>query len=417
MEKEEHIDLLHIESAYDDGESKIEEDVNPKERKCDIYVEGQEDKNGGVALGVEKEDLQEFVRVDDDDGESKIEEDVNPKRRKFDNYVEGQEDKNGAVALVVEKKEIVRVDDDDGELEIEEDVNLKKCKCDNYVEGQVDKNGVVALGVEKKDLQEIVRVDNDDGELKIEEDVNPKKRKELDDYVEDKEGGIPLDSSSSYWLEKEEVDGGDSDSGEEEENLKWAMYFAWRKQEGSVWRELIDKDRGDAGEFTKMEVDSVELQPHEYQNLDVPEEELSYYEALGRYNYLTDKPLPFRPFTSEEQRLYDQQIEESEGFDVPFIPYAGGPGMQVRVLLTEEGAILIARYSKLALIYYNNRHGTDYAFERIEKANSHSSSVATYYITFVAKSGETFQARVHEKLKGDIDVLFCRIKPCQRSTA
>ncbi|KAM7498377.1 hypothetical protein LguiA_022791 [Lonicera macranthoides] len=388
---------------------------------------------------------QEFVRdemleiVSNDDAvKSKIQEDQNLTRHKeklkLDDYVEDHEDKGGGIVLGVEKKDLLIFVNHCGELKIE-GLNPKKrvCELDNYDEDREDKEAGVMLGLEKKDLQGIVRVDDDDGELKLEEDVNLKKRKkELDDYVkdqEDKEGGLALDSTSSSCIEKGVARwsrprlpftrwgkrDSDSDSDDEEE-LSWKVYLEWIKCRGPARRELIDNDRGKASEFTKKEVDNVELQPHEYQNLHVPKEELRYCETRRQY-YLAGKPVPYRPMTVKEAEVYHQQVRESEGFDCPFMSHTNAPGLRVREILIGENAKKIARYSKLALAYFNNRHGMNYAFERIEKANSHSSSVATYYITFVAKSGETFQARVHEKLKGDIDVLFCRIKPGQCATA
>lgn len=81
----------------------------------------------------------------------------------------------------------------------------------------------------------------------------------------------------------------------------------------------------------------------------------------------------------------------------------------------------IAKYSKLAILHYNKINGTDYAFEKIKKANSKGCGGQIYYITFVAKFVAqptnpiiTFQAKVGEtSFKGDnIEIMSCRIKPC-----
>ncbi|KAM7498379.1 hypothetical protein LguiA_022793 [Lonicera macranthoides] len=222
----------------------------------------------------------------DDAGESKAEEDLNLKRHKeklkLDDYVEDHEDKGSGVVLGVERKDLLNFFENSGELKIE-GLNLKrrKCELDNYAEDREDKEAGDMLGLEKKDLRETVRVDHDDGESKLEEDVILKKRKELDDYVEDqedKEGGLALDSTSSSCVEKEVARrsrprlpftrwgkrDSDSDSDYEEEDRNWKVYLEWIKCQRPVMRELIDKDRGKASEFTKKEVDNVELQPHEY---------------------------------------------------------------------------------------------------------------------------------------------------------
>lgn len=73
------------------------------------------------------------------------------------------------------------------------------------------------------------------------------------------------------------------------------------------------------------------------------------------------------------------------------------------------------------IVIFTYSQGTNYDFKRLVKANAQSACAIVYRITFVAadfaaypnEQDTTFQAKVLLKLKSDIAILLCRIKPCR----
>ncbi|KAM7498329.1 hypothetical protein LguiA_022743 [Lonicera macranthoides] len=273
----------------------------------------------------------------------------------------------------------------------------------------------------------------DDGRSRIEES-NAKKRKfeDVDDLnKEEEEEGVSSSSLSVENLKKKvkfdyvedfnkqgiELDSSDANPENESEE----------KEDVDEKEKEKEKEDDDAAEkfrkFSEEEVEKMEVEPHEYA-VEQTEEEEKYYES-PEYNTTSDVikkeveegSWEFHCMTEKEHEIYRKEVEESEGFDVPLLPGAICPGRLCRINFKwKEEAIFVAKVSKLALIYYNKKHGTDYVFKCIEKANHAVTAVKTYYITFKVTSAacsdlaSTFQAMVLRRA-ADTEVMKCRIKP------
>ena len=78
-------------------------------------------------------------------------------------------------------------------------------------------------------------------------------------------------------------------------------------------------------------------------------------------------------------------------------------------------------FVQVFIVIFTYSQGTDYDLKRLVKANAQAACVIAYRITFVAADfaaypndqDTTFQAKVLLKLRGDIEILMCRIKPCR----
>ncbi|KAM7503663.1 hypothetical protein LguiB_002567 [Lonicera macranthoides] len=268
---------------------------------------------------------------------------------------------------------------DDGRSRIEE-LNAKKCKFEDVDRFNKEEEGASSSSLSEENL----------------------KKKGKFDYVEDFNiQGVELGSSGADPKKEGE---GKEDADEKEKE----------KEDDDV----AEKFR----KFSDEEVEKMEVEPHEYA-VEQTEEEKKYYES-PEYNTTSDVikkeveegSWEFHCMTEKEHEIYRKKVEESEGFDVPLLPGAICPGRLGRINFKwKEEAICVAKVSKLALIYYNKKHGTDYVFKCIEKANHAVTSVKTYYITFKATSAarsdlaNTFQAMVHRGV-GNTEVMKCRIK-------
>ncbi|KAM7498336.1 hypothetical protein LguiA_022750 [Lonicera macranthoides] len=270
---------------------------------------------------------------------------------------------------------------DDGRSRIEES-NPKKCKFEDVDGFNKEEEGASSSSLSEENL----------------------KKKGKFDYVEDfnKQGpelGSSGDDPKKECEEKEDIDGKEKEKEKED-------------------KDVAEKFR----KFSDGEVEKMEVEPHEYA-VEQTEEEKRYYES-PEYNTTSDVikkeveegSWEFHCMTEKEHEIYRKEVEESEGFDVPLLPGAICPGRLCRINFKwKEEAIFVAKISKLALIYYNKKHGTDYVFKCIEKANHAVTSVKTYYITFKATSASrsdlanTFQAMVHRGV-ANTEVMKCRIK-------
>ncbi|KAM7498237.1 hypothetical protein LguiA_022651 [Lonicera macranthoides] len=205
-------------------------------------------------------------------------------------------------------------------------------------------------------------------------------------------------------------------------------------------REGIE-ERVISGKYTKRDLRRVKIEKHEYTNIPPTQQEdddtllkdpeylalLSEHDLPSEPDHTIIEQSYWRPpqaIIQKEKEIYRQMLNQSEGFDVPHLPYSTMRcGMVAQMYLQDKGdAKKIAKCSKLAIINYNKINGTDYAFEKIKKANSQGCCGRIYYITFAAKlvaqptnPSVTFQAQVSETFKGDnIEIMLCRIKPHYR---
>ncbi|KAM7500567.1 hypothetical protein LguiA_024981 [Lonicera macranthoides] len=217
---------------------------------------------------------------------------------------------------------------------------------------------------------------------------------------------------------------------EEDDNVNGIDYFG---VDG-----LKEEERVKHGMFSASDISMVSLHPDEYTNIPLTDEErrcyespeykaakLDYHQLRWRGNVPELGCKEYHFITRKEASIYCKAIKKSQGYDLAFLPYSVmRAGMMTPVLLHkyEDVAQELARYSKLALRYYNKKNGTNYDFKRLVKANAQAACVKLYRITFVAgnfaaypaEQDTTFQAKVLLKLRRDIEILLCRIKPCQR---
>ncbi|CAH8381643.1 unnamed protein product [Eruca vesicaria subsp. sativa] len=127
---------------------------------------------------------------------------------------------------------------------------------------------------------------------------------------------------------------------------------------------------------------------------------------------------------AEEFRIINEQIVNSQGFDVDFSKLRYLFDFQPAFLDdtdTDRGREFFGRLSAEAIEIYNKREGTGFEFVEVEKANIYSNSGEVYFITFVAKDPldhqtKVFQAKVIHVFCRQIVHSFCRLKPNQQVT-
>ncbi|KAM7498356.1 hypothetical protein LguiA_022770 [Lonicera macranthoides] len=278
--------------------------------------------------------------------------------------------------------------------------------------------------MEEKD----VFASEEDGGCRIEGLYDLKKRN-IDDVYEDKEGlSSSLSSSEGSGAEVEnlkkkskfdkvvEEDDDDDDDEDEDED---------EEADADVDDEDdLEEDEAEEGsKFTREEVEKIEVKPEEYK-VELSEEEREFYKSpayLARPMVLMKKADEgfkyYHYITDEELRIYNEHNQKSEGFDIPLLPGAFCPGMKVPNNLTIKSVgTFVAQISKCALMFYNNKNGTNYVLKCLKKSNAAPTNMLTYYITFEAISAVdpdhtvTFQAKVHREFTSDIKVRICRIK-------
>ncbi|KAM7503787.1 hypothetical protein LguiB_002691 [Lonicera macranthoides] len=194
------------------------------------------------------------------------------------------------------------------------------------------------------------------------------------------------------------------------------------------------EDRILSGHFIKHDVRKVKVERHEYTNIKLSEEVENFIKSAEcralpeeiDFNTINRCPYglglkEYHWYTRDEYEIYREVVKESKGFDLPFMPFSIERANMISSMdLTYKiDAREMAKYSKLALLHYNKKNGTDFVFEKLVKANSQAACGFIYYITFMAKSTPstnstsfaTFQARVHRLIEGGVVVALCRIKP------
>lgn len=131
----------------------------------------------------------------------------------------------------------------------------------------------------------------------------------------------------------------------------------------------------------------------------------------GIYHHVTDA----------EAVEYGKAVLGSDGFDLPFQPTSvyNRKGMlrPLHLAFHDVEAMMLAKCAKLALLHYNNKHGTDYHLETLVKANIRTGYTFLYHLTFYAnpsadriiRERTAFQARILESVTSDITIAFCEI--------
>jgi len=126
-----------------------------------------------------------------------------------------------------------------------------------------------------------------------------------------------------------------------------------------------------------------------------------------------------RKMTIAEIKIYNKQIQASDGFDVDVPPEVDDygiihpdPGFATRPKTFEE----VKRCSRKAIDVYNKEHNAKYEFMRVLKLGTMGIVGLVHYITFEAKAEGAapvfFQAIVYVGMSDDdIDVVMIRRKP------
>ncbi|CAA7062473.1 unnamed protein product [Microthlaspi erraticum] len=131
----------------------------------------------------------------------------------------------------------------------------------------------------------------------------------------------------------------------------------------------------------------------------------------------------------DEYALINEQIRNSQGFDVDFSKFRYLFDFFPAFLdetdvadAPETDGEFFGRLCKEAIEDYNKKEGTSFEFVEVEKANVYSNSGYVYFITFVAKDTrdhnqtKIFQAKVIHVYCREIEHSFCRLKPGQEDS-
>lgn len=126
-----------------------------------------------------------------------------------------------------------------------------------------------------------------------------------------------------------------------------------------------------------------------------------------------------RDFTPEELQRYNTMLQQSDGFDVGYVP--DEIFMDIIVPLNFENydrgtRKIYENMSKKAIQGYNAQHGTSYEFVKLIRLNRKAVAGRLYYLTFEAKEDTTdaapqnFQALVFCSIYKTTEVQFCRVE-------
>lgn len=126
-----------------------------------------------------------------------------------------------------------------------------------------------------------------------------------------------------------------------------------------------------------------------------------------------------RDFTREELQRYKTMVQQSDGFDVGYVP--DEIFMDIIVPLNFENydrgtRKIYENMSKKAIQEYNAQHGTTYEFVKLIRLNRKAVAGRLYFLTFEAKEDTTdaapqnFQARVFCSIHSTTEVQFCRVE-------
>ncbi|KAM7509684.1 hypothetical protein LguiA_020137 [Lonicera macranthoides] len=275
-----------------------------------------------------------------------------------------------------------------------------------------------------------------------EEEENPEEEDSVEQYFEGVEGGGEEEQDPEEENLVEQYFKGVKGGGDEIEALaamfgglslerKRSLERRRRRRSGAGGVVIINDDyrknmESITGKFAKAQVDKVKLTPWEYLNVPIPPEEREYHETRFECIGISLDPADFRKThshchitDSESETLY-QAMKDSEGFDLPSLPYRAFVLTMVTpmYLVNNSDAEKMAKYSKLAVRYYNKIHDKRYVFKRLVKANLQTARGLLFRITFMAMNAHpphflaTFQAEVFENIGDDIEIMLCRIKPC-----
>ncbi|KAL1209920.1 hypothetical protein V5N11_020486 [Cardamine amara subsp. amara] len=123
----------------------------------------------------------------------------------------------------------------------------------------------------------------------------------------------------------------------------------------------------------------------------------------------------------ERQSEYWRRVAESDGFDVEGLVIPRGGGLIrfdcQRRNITPPLRSLVKLYAMVGLHRYNMVKGTSFFLHSLLKFNKLTNCVSSYYITLIAydpKSRdlqETFQVRIDEKTRGNLDMTCSVARP------
>ncbi|XVF88713.1 hypothetical protein PTKIN_Ptkin19aG0072600 [Pterospermum kingtungense] len=127
-----------------------------------------------------------------------------------------------------------------------------------------------------------------------------------------------------------------------------------------------------------------------------------------------------RSMNGEEMEQYMVAVEASDGFDVPPFGDVMDSGRITPIHLGPSTLKRLKPLCEAAMVWYNEKWGSDYEFVKLEKANMQGCRGIVYYLTLVGcnpnvDSTKSFEARVLlgiPEIAGDcpITVYFCRDK-------
>jgi hypothetical protein len=176
--------------------------------------------------------------------------------------------------------------------------------------------------------------------------------------------------------------------------------------------EIVDEDenRDDVDSYftlEKMENTPVKLEECE---VELTDEEKKFY---------IDKDYSGEVFhwaTMDELKALNQVLNESEGFDCPFLPWSHYHGIVRSDISTPKYAMPIIQCAKCALDFYNKKYGSDFEFHRLVMSVTRPCAGIVYLITFKATSPSTgyteiFQTKAFIRYAfTDLHIMMCRIK-------
>ncbi|KAG7584784.1 Cystatin-related plant [Arabidopsis thaliana x Arabidopsis arenosa] len=143
-----------------------------------------------------------------------------------------------------------------------------------------------------------------------------------------------------------------------------------------------------------------------------------------KHHYITRTEKDEPQYTVEEEiAMMNEQIENSEGFDIDFSLFRClfnyhlvDPDDIDFVEEPETNGDLMKRLSKESLNVFNKEDGMEFEFVKVVKANFHYSAGFMFLITFQVldpsdNQEKLFQARVRYSTRFPAEYVFCRPRP------